>query len=321
MPPRRSARVAAVAERESSALAPLPHALALHIFALLPVDARLRCREVCRGWRAVLFERSLWLRLDLSKASGGLARPATDALLRAGSAPAGGQLQWINVAECRAVTHEALLAVVTANAGALRKLCLRLVRFLELADAESLLRAAPQLRVLDADVACESVVDAQRLLRNEGVFAPLRLRGLEVVYDTQTEAAMLSLAADLAAHVGLKELHLYGAPLDTPAALDALVAAVLANPFSRLTLGRCSLSPASVPALARLLGGGVLRSLWILNDERPLLDAAAAVVLGDALRAGRSLDSLMLVATDLWHNPEVAVMLLGAITRTAACVR
>jgi hypothetical protein len=85
MPPRRSARVAAVAERESSALPPLPLSLALAIFALLPVDQRLRCREVCRGRRAVLTEEiSLWRRLDLS-ASGGIS--ATSAPLPPAQCP------------------------------------------------------------------------------------------------------------------------------------------------------------------------------------------------------------------------------------------
>ncbi len=76
MPPRRSARVAEAAERQCTALAPLPHALVLLIFSLVPVDQRLRCLEVCKGWRAVLLERSLWTCLDLS-ATAGLARPAT----------------------------------------------------------------------------------------------------------------------------------------------------------------------------------------------------------------------------------------------------
>ncbi len=79
MPPRRSARVAAVVERQSTALAPLPHALVLLIFSLLPVDQRLRCLEVCKGWYATLNERSLWTRLDMS-ATAGLARRTTEAL-------------------------------------------------------------------------------------------------------------------------------------------------------------------------------------------------------------------------------------------------
>jgi hypothetical protein len=72
MPPRRSARVAAEAERATTALSPLPLAVVLHIFSLLPVDCRLRCLEVCRGWRSVLSEHSLWTRLDLTAASGGV---------------------------------------------------------------------------------------------------------------------------------------------------------------------------------------------------------------------------------------------------------
>jgi hypothetical protein len=76
MPPRRSARVAAAsecvaaaAERARTTLSPLPLALVLEIFSLLPVDTRLRCREVCRAWCATLENRSLWTRLDLREES------------------------------------------------------------------------------------------------------------------------------------------------------------------------------------------------------------------------------------------------------------
>jgi hypothetical protein len=124
MPPRRSARVAAVVERQCTALAPLPHALVLFIFALLPVDQRLRCLEVCKGWYATLNERSLWTRLDLS-ATAGLARRATEALLRAAAARAGGQLQTLHLVDCVAITHEALLAVARANADTLSELRMR----------------------------------------------------------------------------------------------------------------------------------------------------------------------------------------------------
>jgi hypothetical protein len=121
MPPRRSSRVAAVVERETSALAPLPHALVLAVFSALPPDARARAALVCRGWRAVLRERSLWTCLDLSPASGVAVR-ATDAVLRGAAARAAGGLHTLNVTECREVTADALLAVARANAGALREL-------------------------------------------------------------------------------------------------------------------------------------------------------------------------------------------------------
>jgi hypothetical protein len=317
MPPRRSARVAAVAERESSALPPLPPALALAIFALLPVDARLRCREVCRGWRAVLRERSLWTRLDVSKASGGLASPATDSLLRAAAAPAGGQLRSLDVSECEGITHASLLAVLTANAGALRELRAWTVNGVVppgFAQVVALLRAAPQLRLFDADVECDSVADARLLLRNEGAFVPLRLRKLETHFDTQTEASVLSLAADVAVHSSLVDLLLVDAALDSPAALDAVVAAALAKRLSVVALGYCRLSPASAPALARLLGGDALHSLCIANNNAPLLDGAAAAVLADALRANRTLNELMLLNMALWRDPAVAATLLGSVT-------
>jgi hypothetical protein len=299
--------------------ASLPTTLAHVIFALLPVDQRMRCAEVCRGWGDALLELSLWLRLDLSKASGGLARPATEGLLRAAAARAGGQLQSIDVAECRFITHEALLAVLTANAGALRELRAWKANGALLpgcADVEALLRAAPQLRVFDADMDCESVADAQRLLRNEGAFAPLRLRKIQVTFafSAQTEATVLSLAEDLASHTSLVDVFLAGAPLGTPAALDAIVDQVLANHYCSLFLALCRLSPTAAPALARLLGGDALRSLCIINRDVPLLDAAAAAVLGEALRASCTLGSLLLGNTALWHDPAVALILLGAIT-------
>jgi hypothetical protein len=54
--------------------------------------------------------------------------------------------------------------------------------------------------------------------------------------------------------------------------------------------------------------------LDIENSDAPLLDAAAAQVLADALRANRKLDTLTLGHTALWLDPDVAVTLLGAIT-------
>jgi hypothetical protein len=84
-PPRRSARVAGAAAASSAPLAPLPPNL---VFALIPVDTRLHCREVCRGWRAALSDASYWKELDLSDTSGVAAR-ITPALLFAASRLAG----------------------------------------------------------------------------------------------------------------------------------------------------------------------------------------------------------------------------------------
>ena len=51
--------------------AALPPALTLRIFLAVPIDTRLRCREVSRAWRDALSgERALWTHLDLSATSG-----------------------------------------------------------------------------------------------------------------------------------------------------------------------------------------------------------------------------------------------------------
>jgi hypothetical protein len=95
------------------------HGIVRAVFAHLPADARFRCAEVARPWRATCDEPSLWLRLDLS-ASGGLARPANDALLRAATQRARGGLLALDVSDSD-ITYDALLAVVAASP-ALREL-------------------------------------------------------------------------------------------------------------------------------------------------------------------------------------------------------
>jgi hypothetical protein len=179
MPPRRSARVAAVAERASSALSPLPLPLVLHVFSLLPADARARAACVCRGWRHVVSEPSLWTRLNLS-ASSGVTCDVTDAVLAGAVDKARGQLAALDVSDCVDVTFDALLAVVRANGGALRELCAgapqHTVQTLDAGRVERLLQAAPQLLVCHADALGNNrVADARRMLRNEAPFEPLRL--------------------------------------------------------------------------------------------------------------------------------------------------
>jgi hypothetical protein len=315
MPPRRSARVAAVVERDSSALPPLPLAIVLAVFALLPVDARLRCREVCRGWRAVLQERSLWLRLDMS-ASGGLALPATEALLHAAASCAGGQLHSIDVAECPVITQEALLPVLTANAGALRVLRAWTAHGQPLtgfADARAASRCAATSRirrrrcVRTRDGGAEPAAQRGRVCTAAGAQAFHGVR-------RANRSCRAVAGRGLGCASSLVELFLVDAPLGIPAALDAIVATTLANRFSVLTLVGCRLSAASSPALARLLGGGALRSLLIANGNAPLLDAAAATVLGDALRANRTLYTLALGFSALWRDAALAATLLGAVT-------
>jgi hypothetical protein len=156
------------------------------------------------------------------------------------------------------------------------------------------------------------------MLRNEPPFQPLRLGALSVTFPEEgendaDEAPVLALAADVAAHASLRRAQLSNAPLHTPAALDAVVDAALARKLVSLSLRRCSLSPASAPALARLLGGGTLTELCIPQNEHQLLDAPSAALLGAALRANSTITTLRLSA-GLWQNPDAAAVLLGALT-------
>jgi hypothetical protein len=112
---------AAAAEEEAPAaatFASLPAALVCRIFERLPVDARTRAKCVSTGWAATLADVRLWMRLDLSAASG-VTCTINDAALRGAAGLARGRLTALDVSGCWRVTPQALLAVVAVNAGAL----------------------------------------------------------------------------------------------------------------------------------------------------------------------------------------------------------
>jgi hypothetical protein len=324
MPPRRSTRVAAVAERASSALPPLPLAIVLHVFSLLPADDRARAACVCRGWRSTLEEPSLWARLDLSPL-GGVTRAVTDAQLAGAAAKARGQLAALDVSDCVRVSFDALLAVVRANVGALRELRVGaqgygMPQTLNAGRVERLLQAAPQLAACHAEVLGESsIAAARRMLRNEPPFQPLRLRSVRVTFaDDAEEASVLEVAADLAAHASLNILQVVGEALHTPAALDAVVDVALARQLRVLRFWRCNLSPASVPALARRLGSGTLTTLVIGQGGQQLLNGPSAALLGAALRANSTLTGLYLLNVSFWRAAGAAAALLSALTGHAS---
>jgi Ran GTPase-activating protein (RanGAP) involved in mRNA processing and transport len=104
------------------------------------------------------------------------------------------------------------------------------------------------------------------------------------------------------------------APLNEPAALDAVVDLALQRRLTCLGLYACGLSPASAPALARLVGGSALRSVVFFGERTRLLDEPAAVLLGNALRANTTLTSLAVQFVDLFNDTVAAAALLGALT-------
>jgi hypothetical protein len=306
----------AAAQHAAPALAPLPHALVLHILSLLPVDTRLHCAEVCRSWRAALEERSLWLRLDLSASGVSPKRETTNALLHAAAARARGELLALDLRGCPRVTFDALLAVVTAN-GALHELRTHTDEGsspLKTDALEALLRAAPRLALCEADVVCRELALAHRLLRNEPPFAPLHLCSFKFYGAGVGEAAVLVLAADLASHVHMRRLHLCIAPLHTAAALDAVVDAALTRQLTSVKLHGCNLTPYSAPALVRLVGSGTLAELDIRGNGDTLLDVPTALALSNALRASSTLTTVSLWWVDLWDDIAAATAVLGALT-------
>jgi hypothetical protein len=233
------------------------------------------------------------------------------------------------VSGCTALSQQVLLAVVTANSASLRELHMRCngvhVGGWPADEVEALLRAAPGLRACHAAVDTNDVAVARAMLRAEPPFAGLRLESLTVgsneneYEDIAFNAdAVLALAADLAVCPFIRQLVLWDAALHVPVAMDALADAALARRLHTLQLIGHGLSAASAPALARLLGGGALAELEVLGAHDLFLDAPAAEVLANALRACSTLTTLKLGDVDLWHTPGAATAVLRALTGHAS---
>jgi hypothetical protein len=312
-------RVMATDEAQGQAratFASLPRALQHAILRRVPADARARCACLNSGWRNELTDVSLWTRLDLSPSSG-MTCIVNDAALRAASGLARGRLEALDVSGRDVLAHDTLIATLAANAGALTELQMLKtggqLAYLACPNAEALLRAAPQLRVLEADV-WVTAAEAARMLRNEEPFGPLRLRHLDADFEEEEDVGVIAeVTAAIAAHASLSSVSLTAARLDVPGALDAVVDAALARRLSAVSLSFCRLSPASAPALARLLGGSALTELYIANAGVQLLDAPAAALLGDALRANTTLAQLTAHNINLYVDAAAAVTLLGAL--------
>ena len=319
MPPRRSSRLLTAVEGDphNRTVLPLalPHALGARIWAALPCDARLRCRQVCRGWRHALAEPRLWTEIDLTATSGVVAR-VTPALLLAATARAGGRLERLSLTYA-AELHAVPLAVLASNADTLRLLrleCPQHAGYVSYNVCTELLRAAPRQCVVEADV---SVLDehAGRMLRNEEPFQALRLRRLQLFTRLVAPDPIAAWAAELAAHASLRELSLWSA---RNADLDAVVDAALTLRLRKLELMGCNVRPAHAVSLSRLLRCGALCELTVRNAAFAMLDAGAAALLADALRSNRTLTSLSLRSVRLWHDVDAARALFDALVGHAS---
>ena len=317
MPPRRNATPGAAADtapRDALTVLPLmlPRTLATRIWGALPCDVRLRCREVCPAWRDALAEPRLWTELDLTKTSGAVAR-LTPALLRAAATRAEGRLERLFVTDTDDTIdlerlHEvmdnaealdaALLEVFAANADSLQLLRLE-SGFVTHERLESLMRAVPRQCVVEADAEVEYGY-AVPMLRNEPPFQALRFRSLHVDTKHMIAADVAAMAGELISHPSLRELTLYRCPLDTFAALDAVVDAALTLRLTKLALDDCRLVPAAAVALPRLLRCGTVQEFRLTSGQ--LLDGQVAPLLADAVRSNRTLTSLTLDLMGLWND-------------------
>ena len=294
----------------------LPHDVALRIFASLPADARLRCCEVSRGWCATVSTPALWRRLDLSRASG-VTRPVSPLLLRAAVAKARGGLLELDVTDysvdCDIPRYE-LEGVARVNPG-LEELHGAILCDL---DTENFLHQAGALRELHAHVAAFTF-EAGMLLRNEGLFAPLRLRDL--ILKEVSQAGLLALRPALvnpALHPSLRAItwHPFEPPavtLVTGVSMRIIADTYIVRRLSTLHLRGLHLALEAVPELGRLLREGALTDLSLRQCTGALSDAASVASLAGGLRASR-LTTLTLVDVQLWHAPALHARFLDAVT-------
>jgi hypothetical protein len=212
------------------------------------------------------------------------------------------------------LSHADITRVAASNAAALRVLR---VSELHQASVVPLLTAAPGLEALEADVMTFNLPKAHEMLRNKAPYGPLRMWKLCVHMERgeADTAAMCALAEDLVSHAALQELMLScdDAGVTTSAPwLDAIVDAALTRRLRGTMFIDTPFTPASVPALARLVGGGALTRLTIYRTNA-FLDETAAALLCDALRANTHFSKLSLHDTHLWRVPAAGAAVIRAL--------
>ena len=313
MPPRtRAATQRGSRDAFVNPLEALPLFLGLRILAALPVDTRLRCSEVSRGWRAVLAERSLWTTLDLRVLDARVAD--LSALLRAAAARAGGQLGALHLVAWNRDIHGALLAVLATNAATMRELTFQ--RWHDRDELPTLDILAPLFRVAPALSLLETGVWGGRnmlpVLCKEPPFGPLRIKALMLASFMFAEPVdWHAVSAGLALHRSLEFLDFRVTWPQAQAESDAMVGVLSALPVLRRLELMATRIPAS--ALAGLLGSPSLESLSV-SYEAPLLDSpATAAPLCAALRTNTRIADLELADVRLWQDFDAAAALLDAL--------
>ena len=308
--------------QEEDGISSLPTALAHAIFFLLPVDSRLRCREVCKAWRRALEDpEQLWSRCDLS-ASSVLTAPRSSKLLHAAASRARGGLRkldvsgptgdWLDANDLETVAARNGNMVSLLAWGACYDAAMPGWHWLDSQRVDTLLAALPMLRELQVDAATQPA-NAGRLLAHP----LLKMESLYVsCYERETGEDLpldiCQLSASCEAHPTLRGLRLRRAHLNEQPALDA-VCTLAINQLARLELTECQLNSSSLPALARLLAVGSLSDLVLEGDGREILmEGPGLPAFCAALRASR-LRKLSLRWCCLFNNLEDGQAVLTAL--------
>ena len=306
MPPRRSARLVELANPHFQLPFP-PNVVAL-LFSLLPLDARLRAREVCRGWRFFLEDVSLWQYPDFSEAAAESPTVVlTWGLARAACARAKGTLHTLNLRGMLADSLAALVELVAENGESLRSLLTPYSLVLGAENVERLRQAAP-LCVLNCPVKC-SGAEVAALLRCELV-CPYYLW----VDDLDTQQQQTDFVAALAKRTGIEVIALMGGNLAGGAMLEDLARAIVfTGAKTTIAFGQCGLTQLALPALTLLLRSNVLWNIGILNRGVSLFTGPNLPAFCDALRSNSSLDRISVDNCDLWAIPADAGMVPAAL--------
>ena len=321
MPPRRSARLVELANPHFQL--PYPPNVVSLLFSLLPLDARLRASEVCRGWRFLLNDASFWTHVHMGAGCRVNPRFLSDsrlalALLRAACVRAKGSLLSVDLSGVSGfILGEvpfALRWLDSATAGdkaSLRDLVAPLCYpSLNLEQVTALCRTLPLCRVR-CTVSC-SAVEALPLLRREPPFALLTSRELFVANDGGDQA-LLDMTSALSVHKGMAKLTIVHAPLATRAVVGALVDAAISVGIIDVSFHECGLSQTALPALTRLLQSHGFECLRVRNQNVALFEGPGLPAFCDALRNCKSLQTLELLEVNLWADTAVAPPIIAAL--------
>jgi hypothetical protein len=300
---------------EQSLFATLAEDDVREIFSLLPVDTRLRCREVCPAWCELLDHAPSWFIMDLSPRSGVAPRNVSMGLLRALKERSKGLVEVLDVSNCGALVYDAETGIFNPEFLAFLS-GLRMVGNLVWRDYENVPESAVLAQFLAAAHLAETVCvnvfvtsfkTACSMLRHEPPFAALCPHYFCLQLDVPTVCDWPTFASLLPKCSKVDHLNLICADLRTPGHLDSIVDAAIAMELCSLEILHSKLDPSTaVRALSRLLRGGCIVRLEVL--QCPFVtnildhDESFAAELAAALRSSSELQDVTLGGIGLWSD-------------------